>query len=161
MARRRSPWPRGLRIQPANDPLAAFPDDHPAKRVLILRAECQRDCAGLEVPWPGREHEAVDQTWDSQIRGRQCSFSGFIYGFVCFDLIVHGWLKRPAYLTPEEQAVLERTPELLGLLEECQAASVAANNTLILELLPMPRAFVVEFEKCVRRRIEEDGLQTA
>ena len=74
MARLRSPWPRGLRIDRRNDALAALPDEHPAKRVLILRAECQRDCASREIAWPGREHEAVDQTWNSKIRVVRCHF---------------------------------------------------------------------------------------
>lgn len=158
MARRHSPLPCGLRIDRRNDALAALPDEHPAKRVLILRAECQRDCASREIPWQGREHEAVDQTWTSNIRGRQMSFSGFIYQYVCFDLILHEWLTHPTDLTTGERAVLEQVPQLHGLLEECHAAAVADNNTRILDLLPKAQAFVAEWEACVRRRIKEDNL---
>ena len=138
--------------------MAALPDEHPAKRALILQAECRRDCASREISWPGRELEAVDQTWTSRIRGRQMSFSGFIYQFVCFDLILDGWLTHPSDLTPGERAVLEHVPQLLGLLEECHAAAVADNNPRILTMLPKARAFVAEWEACVRRRIEEDNL---
>lgn len=158
MTRRRSPWPRGLRIHRKNDPLAVLPDDHPAKRVLVLRAVCQRECAGREIPWPEREREAVDQTWNSTIRGRQCTFSGFIYEFVCFDLILDEWLTHPSIVTPGERAVFERVPQLLGLLDECRAAAVAEDNTPVLEMLPKARAFVTEWEASVRRRIEEDNL---
>jgi hypothetical protein len=100
----------------------------------------------------------VDQIWTSEIRGRQCSFSGFIYEFICFDLILDEWLTHPPTLTAAEREVLERVPQLVNLLEECRAAAIAEGNTRVLAMIPKAHAFLVEWEACVRRRIDEDNL---
>jgi hypothetical protein len=138
--------------------LAALPDSHPAKQVLILRAICRRDCAGREIPWPGREEEAIDQEWMSAIDSRRWSFSGFIYAVVCFDLTLDEWLTHPQGITDGERSVLENVPRLRRLLEKCRAAAQQQNNRRVLDMLPKAEAFIAEWDRSVRQRLQEDRI---
>src|SRR5687768_16545836 len=110
MARKKSPWPKGLRIDPENNPLAELPDEHPAKRALIARAICQRDCAGREIEFIGQPGEAFDQVWNSEVDGCPRRFSEFIYEFVCVDLILSEWLEHPPVMTATERETLAELP---------------------------------------------------
>ena len=157
MPRKKSPWPRGLRIHGRNDPLAVLSDDHPAKRVLILHAEC-REFAGREIPWKGKEHEAIDQKWRSKIVNHPCTFSGFIYAYICFDFVLEEWLTHPNTITDSERLVLAKIPTLRGLLDECHAAARMDDNAQVLETISKLREFISVWESSVRRRIEEDKL---
>jgi hypothetical protein len=161
MARKKSPWPKGLRIDPENDPLAALPDDHPAKRVLIARAICQRDCAGREIEFLGQEGQAFDQVWQSAVDGRPRRFSEFVYEFVCFDLILTEWLERPPVMTASEREALAEFPRLQALLAECRAAATAEQNQPVLEALPKAEAFVAAWEASIRARLTADRIPLA
>lgn len=153
----RSPWPRGLRIHPKNNPLAALPDSHPAKRLVIAHAECCRDCAGRDVAWPGRE--AVDQQWNSEIDGRRHTFSGFVYQYLCFDLVLEPWLERPLVLTEYERQIQEGLPRLRGLLEECERAADAEQNHKIIEMLNQVRGYLNLWDEAIGQRIAEDHIR--
>ena len=157
-----SPWPRGLRskIHKKNDPLAELPAHHPAKRFLIRHAQCWQACAGREIPWPGHEDEAVDQVWTSETLGAGFSFSGFIYAYVCFHPILHEWLERPTEVTEDEKTLItKKLPMLRSLLAECEEAAQADANQRVLAMTEYVRVFLAAWEKCVRCRIDEDGLQ--
>jgi hypothetical protein len=140
--RYKSPWPRGSRINRKNDPIAAFPDDHPAKRLLPAHSRCWRECVQREIAWPGHEDDAFDQEWTSRVEQGPSSFSGLIYTFVCFELILTEWLTHPSEITADERGILqEHLPRVRNLLAECQAAADQDKNTRVLELLPLPEAF--------------------
>ncbi|HUE71077.1 MAG TPA: hypothetical protein VMP01_09325 [Pirellulaceae bacterium] len=146
------------RIHPKNRPILELPKDHPAHATLVARFECQRQCAGREIPWPGREDAAVDQEWHSSLDGHSWRFSGFVYSFVCFDLILNEWIDHPPHVTESEKATLTKLPDLHGLLDECQAAALRDANAPVLEMIPIVRRFFSLWEKSIRLRIEQDGL---
>jgi hypothetical protein len=149
----RSPWPRGLRICRKNDPLAALLDSHPAKRLIIAHAECCRDCAGREIPWPGRE--AIDQEWDSEIAGRRTTFSDFMYEHLCFDLVLEPWLER---LSDCQVMLRDRLPRMRGLLDECQRAATIDQNHKIIDMVNQVRAYLDLWDETINRRIREGRL---
>jgi hypothetical protein len=155
-----TPWPEDLEIDPQNDKLATLDDSHPAKQVLILHAVCRRDCSGREIPWLDREDEAFDQEWMSCIDKRLWTFSGFIYSYVCFNLVLNEWINRPKFITPDEHYVLTNIPRLRSLLNECLAAAQAENNTRIIAILPKATAFIDEWECSILHRLKEDKLTT-
>jgi hypothetical protein len=157
-SRRRPVWPRGLRIHRRNDPLAALSDSHPAKRALILHGECQRDCAGREIQWPEGKREAVDQVWISELDRRRWTFAGFVYAYICFDLILDGWLERPPFLTNCEREDLAKMPRLYGLLDECEQAAQAEDNLTIIGMLRQVREFLNAWEAAIFQRIKDDRL---
>jgi hypothetical protein len=151
-------FPRGLRIHRDNRPIFDFPVDHPARRLLITHAECWRDCAGREIAWPGKESEAIDQSWLSSLDGRQWTFSGFVYGFVCFDLVLHGWLDRPPHLAADERAALEGIPKMRSLLAECRAACVQESNFPAFPLIDQVERLPTAWEHSVQFRIQTDRI---
>ena len=156
--RYRSPWPRGSRIDRKNDPIAAFPDFHPAKRLLLIHSQCRRECVGREIAFIGREDEAFDQQFTSQVDANPWRFSAFAYIHLSFTLILTEWLEHPRYMTDDEQAVLANLPKLRMLLAECQAAAERDANSRVLELLPLPEAYCDAREASIRARLEHDGI---
>jgi hypothetical protein len=160
MARKKSPWPKGLRIHPENNPLADLPDEHPAKRMLIARAVCQRDCALIDLAGPDGQ-DGTTQHWPSALLGRDYSFAEFIYEFVCNELILTEWLEHPPIMTAAERENLAEMPQLKALLAECRAAATAENNAPILELLPKAEAFVAAWEASILARLKEDRIPLA
>lgn len=158
MARKKSPWPKGLRIDPENNPLAELPDDHPAKRVLIARAICQRDCAGKEIEFLGQEGQAFDQEWQSSVEQGTWRFSNFIYAFVCVDFVLTEWLEHPPVMTAAERETLAELPKLRALLAECRVAATADQNQPVLEALPKAEAFVTDWEASILARLAADRI---
>lgn len=156
--RYKSPWPRGSRINRKNDPIAAFSDDHPAKRLLLAHSHCWRECAGRELVWPGREQEAFDQELRSKVKPGQWRFSYLIYAFICFELILTEWLTHPLEMTDSERNMLESLPRTRAIFAECQAAADKDGNTRVLELLPLPEAFFNAWEASILARLAVDGI---
>jgi hypothetical protein len=147
----RSPWPRGLQIHPKNNPLAALPDSHPAKRLIIAHAECRRDCAGRDISWPGRE--SIDQEWDSKIEGRRMTFSGFMYAHLCFTLVLESWLEKPS---GREEITQNYLPRLRGLLDECQCAASADQNHRIIKMVNQVRGYLDLWDETIRELDKRD-----
>jgi hypothetical protein len=143
-----------LRIHRKNDPLAALPDSHPAKRLIIAHAECWRDCAGRDIPSPRRE--SIDQEWDSEIAGRHMTFSGFMYEHLCFDLVLESWLESPSAC---EQMLQDRLPRLRGLLDECHRAATAGQNHKLIQMVNQVRRYLDLWDEAINRRIREDHIQ--
>jgi hypothetical protein len=143
-----------LRIHPKNNPLAALPESHPAKRLVIAHAECCRDCAGRDIPW--RDREAIDQEWNSEIEGRRKTFSGFVYEHICFDLVLEPWLARPPVMTDYEKWIQGRLPRLRGLLDECERAAKADQNPKIIEMVNQVRGYLDLWDEAISRRMSED-----
>lgn len=157
MPRKKSPWPKGLKIDPENNPLAELPDEHPAKQVLIARAICQRDCAAKEIEWPDGPL-AITQPWYSETLGREFTFASFIYEYVCIDLVLNEWLERPPVMTSLERESLAEIPDLKALLAECRSAATTEQNLPILDLLPKAEAFVTAWEASIRARLLADHI---
>jgi hypothetical protein len=141
-----------------NRPLNKLPESHIARRTVIALANCRRDCVGQEIPWPGREEEAFDQSWFSELLQRDFSFSSFAYAFISIDLVMHEWMSHPPHVTEAETNVLVRTPLLHTLLAECDAAALRDNNSRVSACISTIRDFLNSWEESVRRRIVEDGL---
>ncbi|MFN0020551.1 MAG: hypothetical protein ACKVP0_20015 [Pirellulaceae bacterium] len=136
----------------------AFAEDHPARQALIAHAVCRRDCVGREIIWPGSEHLAIDIEWWSLIEGKRKTFSGFMYQYVSFDLVLQEWIDRPQQVTESERRTLHYLANLKSLLAECESAARAAANERILELVPIVRKFFDLWEQSVRYRIQQDKL---
>ena len=153
----RSRWPRGLRIHPANNPLLALPDTHPAKQTIIAHAECRRDCVGHEIEWPGQE--TFEQDWQSCLLGRRFSFSSYAYCFLSFDLILKEWISRPLHVTNDERWLVAAIPLQDALLGECEVAAKEQSNDLVLNRLPQIRGFNGLRLESIARRLEDDGLE--
>jgi hypothetical protein len=147
----RSPWPRGLRIHPKNNPLAALPDSHPAKRLIIAHAECCRDCAGRDVSYAGRD--SIDHEWDSKIAGRRMTFSGFMYEHLCFTLVLESWLEQPSV---RDEMARDHLPRLRGLLDECQHAATADQNHKIIEMVNQVRGYLDLLEETIQTLGDRD-----
>lgn len=137
----------------------AFAEGHPAREALIARAVCQRDCAGREIPWPGKEHLATDLEWQSSVDGRQWKFSGFIYAHICFDLVLSEWITHPKFVTENERHALNRIPQMSILLAECERAASQAANDRVLEMIPIAKRFFELWEQSIRLRIQQDKLE--
>lgn len=149
---------RSYAISKDNRPLLALPKDHPALQVLIAHSRCRRFCACREIPWINGP-PPIEQEWYSQTLNRRFSFSSIIYAFVSFTLVLEEWLSHPPHVTENEKSTLREISRNLAVLDECEAAAVSAANTPILELTPMAREFFVSWERAIRRRIAEDGLE--
>lgn len=157
--RKKSPWPRGWRMHPHNDALATLVDGHPAKRLLFAHARCRRECAGREIPWPGREAEAFDQEFNSSTDLQRWTFSGWVYAHVCFSLVLTEWLTHPPQITESErQLLLEHLPRIRGLLIDCRAAAERDNNPRVLKLLPVADDFIEAWDLSIRARLAADGI---
>lgn len=156
--RRRNPWPEKLPIHAANDPLVSLPDDHPAKVALISHARCKMNSVGREIPWPGRERDAVEQAWISKVTGKRETFSSLTYQFVSLTLILDGWLNHPPTITALEHRVLKEIPKAREMLGECRIAAESENNQRILELLPDAEIFFAAWEESVRARLLVDAI---
>jgi len=141
----------GLGIHRKNRPILQFAETHPARAVLEARWKCQRECAGCEL-------DDIDQEWQSEIDNRRWTFSGFVYSYVCFDLVLRGWLDRPPQLAEDEVGVFDHVARLRSLLTECQEAAARDRNHPVLEMIPMVFRFLDLWEEAVRLRIREDGI---
>lgn len=157
--RYKSPWPRGSRINRVNDPIAAFADDHPAKRLLLAHSHCWRECAGREIAWPGREDDAFDQQWQSPVEKGRWTFSGLIYMFVCFQLVLTEWLTHPPEMTGNEHELLTKhLPRARARTAECRAAAERDDNTRVIDMLPLLEAFLDAWQASILARLASDGI---
>lgn len=140
-----------LGIHRKNRPILQFAVTHPARAVLEARWKCQRECAGCEL-------DDIDQEWQSEIDNRRWTFSGLIYSYVCFDLVLYGWLDRPSHLAKDELGLFDHVARLRALLDECHEAATGTNNFPVLEMIPLVIRFLDFWEEAVRLRIQEDRL---
>jgi hypothetical protein len=67
------------------------------------------------------------------------TFSGFVYAYLCFDLVLDSWLEEPAN---RERLSRDRLPRMRALLDECQNAAVADGNHKVIEMLNQVRAYL-------------------
>ncbi len=129
-------------------------------RLLFVHADCRDRCVGKEIPWPGKEADAFDQTWFSDVDQRRWSFSSFAYAYISFDLVLDGWIDRPNSLTMGERKALAEFPRMRTLINECQSAAENDKNRRVLDLLPVIRSWLDTWQECIGSRIEEDKLVT-
>lgn len=141
-----------------NRPLNELPESHVARRTVVSHADCRRDCVGKEIPWPGREDEAFDQKWYSELLKRDFSFSSFAYAYISFTLVMDEWITHPKNVTEAERNALVRIPLLCVLLSECEAAATQERNSRVQKCVAQIRRFLRLWEESIRLRIVEDGL---
>jgi hypothetical protein len=60
----------------------ARPRRHPERRLLLAFYEWWCFCVGREIPWKGRENEALDLEWFSPAEHRVVRFSGTAYALL-------------------------------------------------------------------------------
>jgi hypothetical protein len=109
------------------------------------------------VVWPGREKEAFDQEWYSETDHRKWTFSGLVYAYVCFDLVLEGWLDRPPAATEAEREYLSQFPRLRSLIDECEAAAQADHNLEVSTRIPQLRSFFELYEDAIRLLIDKES----
>jgi hypothetical protein len=136
-----------------------LPDSHVAKLTVIAHAECRRDCVGREIPWRGREDEAFDQMWQSDLLGRHFSFSSYAYCFLSFDLILYEWITHPSHVTELEKSLIVAVPLEETLLDECERVASDKESTRVLDRITQIRWFNALRLQATRERWAVDGLQ--
>lgn len=104
-------------IESLNRPVLTLEDTHPAKRFLIAFMQCLDDCAGRELGLDGET--PIEHEWFSSIDGRTWTFSGFVYAFLCFDIVLDGFLENSPVLTEAEKSTIEEIPRLRAMMDEC------------------------------------------
>jgi hypothetical protein len=142
-----------MKLNKRNRPILKLPESHPAHRLLRAFVECWDECAGCEIALPGENDRAIDQQWHSQLSQRVRTFSGFVYEFLCFDLVLVEWLEHPPFVTPEEQSSLQQLDLMEGLLDECKAAAVADGNSRIAPLIDRVSALIAVWRDSIQSRI--------
>jgi hypothetical protein len=146
------------RVHSLNRPLFELPPTHPAVRALIAHADCRERCVGKEIPWLGKEAEAFDQEWYSEIEVRTLSFSSFAYEFISYDLVLDGWIERKPGLSADEKCILESLPKLRGLMDECEVAAGACQNSRVLDGVAIVRHWLDALENAIVYRMQVDGI---
>jgi hypothetical protein len=115
-----------------NHAVLELDDAHPAKRFLRAFMECRANCSQRELGCDGEP--PIEQTWVSQIDGKQWTFSGFIYAFICFDIELDGFLESAVCLTASEANAAKELPSLRSMMNECAHAARQTGNGEILAL---------------------------
>ena len=142
-----------MKVNKKNLPILEFPESHPAHRLLKVLVDSWEKCAGCEIAWPEDPESAVDQTWYSQISQRARTFSGIVYEFLCFDLILVEWIERPPFVTREEKALLNQLDLMEALIGECRAAAEADGNFRVLPLIDTVSHVIVVWRTSIQARI--------
>ncbi|GAA4441351.1 hypothetical protein [Bremerella cremea] len=137
-------------IYDANRPLFKLPASHPARQFLEAFVACRQACSGRELPPP--LGEAIDQTWWSKLDQRQWTFSGFVYMYVSFTVVLDGWLTDATERTETERLTLEKLPHLEQLLSECRAACHAHGNFRVLAMVDQVGNMLTLWRDCLVSR---------
>ncbi len=146
------------RVHRLNRPLFDLAPTHPAAYALISHANCREQCVGHEIAWPGKESEAFDQEWYSDIEKRVLRFSTFAYEFISYDLVLDGWIERSPGLTESESRILEDAPRLRTLMDECERAARTDENPQVLQRIPIVREWIAALENAVLYRKDVDDI---
>jgi hypothetical protein len=116
-------------VEQLNREVMLLDDSHPAKRFLNAFIDCRKTCAGLEIPYHDRQ--AIDQVWVSIVDGKRRTFSGFVYEYLCYDIVLDGFLQGAKQLTAAELVDCELVPRMRALVTECaDEARKQANNAV-------------------------------
>lgn len=119
---------------------------------------CREQRVGYEIAWPGKESEAFDQEWYSEIDGRVLRFSAFAYQYISYDLVLDGWIERSPTLTGSESRILEHAARLRALMDECERAAKKDENHQVLQRVPIVREWIDALESAVLHRVDVDNL---
>lgn len=132
-----------------------FPSDHPAKDLLIRHSQCRKNCAGREIAWP--KQQPIEQEWFSITEQRKFTFSGLIYGFICFNADYQGWTQTapPERLRDEDHWAIKQLPRMIALVNECKAAATKNKNAEILKLCPFVEAYLEASCRCIMSIVEQ------
>ncbi|HEX3654794.1 MAG TPA: hypothetical protein VHV55_03260 [Pirellulales bacterium] len=121
-----------MRIIELNQPVFNLDGAHPAKMFLLAFVECLEDCPLRELGLDGTG--PIDQSWCSTTDGKLWKFSSFVYSFLCFDILLDGFLENAPHLTASELGAAAEIPRLRALMHECAAAAERDRNEEILTL---------------------------
>jgi hypothetical protein len=98
------------------------------------------------------------QQFYSEALDRRHSFSAFAYEVISFDLILEGWVNRPANLSDDEKWWLDVAPQLREQMQKCLAAAKADGNTEMFGLIDMVNEWFGLMDDSIRLRIREDRI---
>lgn len=121
-----------MHIEETNGPVFELGDEHPEKKFLLAFIDCLAECVGRHYDFDGQI--PIEQEWKSDTDGRVWTFSGFIYAFLSFDIVLDGFLENTPYLTASETGAVEELPLLRSMMNECAQAARQSGNSEILEL---------------------------
>lgn len=146
-----------MRIESINGAVLDLDDAHPAKAFLLAFIECLEDCAARELGLGGAT--PIDQAWWSLTDGRLWKFSAFVYSFLCFDIVLDGFLQNARHLTESETAAAAEIPRLRSLMHECAAAAQRDGSGEIVELTDQVLRMLSLWESYLefRKRAVSDG----
>jgi hypothetical protein len=121
-----------MQIEELNGPLFELEDNHPAKKFLMAFIDCLTNCVGRQYDFG--QQTPVEQEWESATDGRIWTFSGFVYAFLCFDIVLDGLLENASYLTASEVSAIDELPLLRSMMNECADAARECGNSEIIVL---------------------------
>ena len=133
--------------------LRELPADHPAVRALQIHAEAYDICSSEEICRPHQATVGIDQIWFSDVDLRQHRFSSFADDYICYDLVLDGWVESAPEATEAELGFLEDAPKMRALLKECEQAAHAEENVGILPLVAKANEFIDALEHAIRLRL--------
>ena len=118
-------------IENMNRPVLELDEAHPAKRFLSAFMDCRMNCSERELEIG--DQTPIEQTWTSATDGRAWTFSGFIYAFICFDIVLDGFFQRAPNLT-ESEAAASGGAKVRLMMNECAEAARRDGNGEIVEM---------------------------
>jgi hypothetical protein len=101
----------------------ALPRGHPRRRLLLAFYEWWCLSVGREIPWEGREDEALDLAWFSPAERKTVRFSAVAYELLChLSNLFESWhVRRPWYPPAEsDRRMREHLPVLRRRLSEAR-----------------------------------------
>jgi hypothetical protein len=119
-------------IRRKNRRVLKLPGPHPAKTFLSAFIECRFNCVGKELGLGGAP--PIDQAWQSAVDGKLWKFSAFAYGYLSFDIVLDGYLKKSSRLTESEHFDEQSIGIQRILMHECAAAAAFDGNREIIKL---------------------------
>jgi hypothetical protein len=134
-----------MHVKRLNRPLFDLSLEHPARRFLESFIACHKHCVGAEL-------RGVDQLWFSQAESRQMFFSGFVYAYLSFDIVLDGWLNNAPELTESERCYLDGIGQLEILVHECLDEATKDRNAEIIEMCHEVSKMLVNWRDCIEHR---------
>ena len=136
-----------MHVRRLNKLIFSWDEEHPARRFLEAFVECRKRLVGLDS-----ESDLVDQRFVTP-DGQLTSFNTFVYEFLCFDVVLDGWLGNLPVITASESRQLAALPTMRAMMKCCQNAALRDGNSAILPHVERVFILLDLWEECIRARI--------
>ena len=140
-----------------NIPILRFPDDHPAKRLVLLRYLFLKEHGGIELAYKGREHEAYEFEWMCSKYGHMRKMSDFIYAHIHIYCIQDHWFENPPDPTDTETILLPQIHDACLALADWKHA--ARDEPRALGIAHQAERLLTVWDQSIRRRLTQIGFK--